>query len=92
MLTLKNLVIYKYSNALTQVKSTNKNENSVLEKPQSNERKHGRYTSLVFNNFHKRRKQKLIRVVFHKVQLFRGYYLIIIGKVRLPFFIKENNN
>ena len=39
MLTLKNLVIYKYSNALTQVKSTNKNENAVLEKPQSNERK-----------------------------------------------------
>ena len=88
----KNPFIYKYSNALTHVQSTNKNENSVLEKPQSNERKHGRYTSLVFNNFYKMQKQKLMRVVFHKVQLFRGYYLIIIGKVRLPFFIKENNN
>ena len=35
-------------------------KNSVLEKPQSNEKKHGRYTSLVFNNFYKMRKQKLM--------------------------------
>ena len=35
-------------------------KNSVLEKPQSNERKHGRYTSLVFKNFYKMRKQKLM--------------------------------
>ena len=37
MLTLKNLVICKYSNALAHVQSTSKD--SVQEKPQSNERK-----------------------------------------------------
>ena len=39
MLTLKNPVIYRYSNALTHVQSTSKDENSVQEKPQYNERK-----------------------------------------------------
>lgn len=30
-----------------------------------------------------------MRVVFSKVQLFRGYYLIIVSKVRLPFLVRR---